>query len=81
MPDKPYPRHCTECSHTTVISRYITAYTVDAIVDGVLHAYVINNLPIDYCQLCGEIYYTNISSDAKSVALEEYLERRKTDVT
>jgi hypothetical protein len=44
--------------------------------DGKLHEFTIHNLPIDQWGACGETYFTNLTADAKSQALQEYLSPR-----
>ena len=69
---KPYPRRCAECGKQAV-----KAAKVDEAVkikhDGKVHEFKAKGLPVDKCTNCSEVFFTNVSSDAKSKALREHL--------
>ncbi len=69
---KPYPRRCSECGQVAVHLAKVQ-YAARIKHDGKLHEFNISELPIDRCAACGEEFFTNVSSDAKSDALREHL--------
>ena len=69
----PSPRRCVECGNVAVEPAVI-AYDAKIKHDGKVHAIPIDALPVLQCAVCGEAYFTNASSDAKSQALVEHLD-------
>jgi putative zinc finger/helix-turn-helix YgiT family protein len=69
---KPYPRGCTECGETAVMSADI-AYDAEVKHDGRLHGFHISRLTIDKCQRCGEEFFTNGTDEQIGTALRESL--------
>lgn len=69
---KQYPRRCAACGSVSVQPAIIT-YDAKIKHDGKLHEFKIDNLPIDRCEQCEEVFFTNETSDAKSHALREHL--------
>ncbi len=69
---KRYPRRCSECGKVTVQAAQI-AHNARIKHDGKLHELHIANLPVDRCLTCGEVFFTNASSDMKSHALRAHL--------
>jgi DNA-binding transcriptional regulator YiaG len=69
---KPYPRRCAECGKVAVQP---AAIPFDAKIkhDGKVYEFYIEELPVDQCTSCGEVYFTNTTSDAKSQALRRHL--------
>ena len=71
----PSPRRCVECGKVAVEAAVI-AYDAKIKHDGKLHAFPIDALPVLQCAVCGEVYFTNATSDAKSEALRQHLDVR-----
>jgi YgiT-type zinc finger domain-containing protein len=71
----PSPRRCVECGNVAVEAAVI-AYDAKIKHDGTLHAFRIDELPVLRCAVCGEVYFTNATSDAKSQALRQHLDVR-----
>ena len=69
---KPYPRRCAECGKVAV-QAVLVPYEAKIKHDGKLHAFRIDDLPVDRCSACGEEFFTNATSDAKSRALRRHL--------
>jgi transcriptional regulator with XRE-family HTH domain len=69
---KPYPRRCAECGEVTV-QRAVIPYDAQVKHDGKLHEFHIAKLPVDQCTSCSEVYFTNITADAKARALRQHL--------
>lgn len=69
----PLPRRCVECGNVAVEAAVIP-YDAKIKHHGKLHAFRIDNLPILRCTVCGEVYFTNASSEAKSEALRQHLD-------
>ncbi|MEX0818970.1 MAG: hypothetical protein WD070_05235 [Pirellulaceae bacterium] len=70
--NKPYPRRCCECGKVTVQQATI-AYDACIKHDGKLHEIHFAELPVDRCDACHEVFFTNVTSDAKSDALRQHL--------
>ena len=69
---KPYPRRCGECGAVAVTAATI-AYDAQIKHDGKVHSFHIPALPVDQCNECRELFFTNVSSDAKSDGLRKHL--------
>ncbi len=69
---KPYPRRCAECGKEVVIR---TTVSHDAKIrhDGKVYEFHIHELPVDQCSSCDEVFFTNVSSDAKTRSLRDHL--------
>ena len=71
----PSPRRCVECGNVAVEAAVIP-YDAKIKHDGKLHAFGIDELPVLQSAVCGEVYFTNATSDAKSQALRQHLDAR-----
>ncbi|HUT88312.1 MAG TPA: YgiT-type zinc finger protein [Thermoguttaceae bacterium] len=62
---KPYPRHCAMCQGDRVERLILPSYPLEIRHNGVLHTITITitDLPVDRCQECGEVFFTNDSDD------------------
>ena len=69
------PRRCVECGNVAVEAA-VTPYDAKITHHDKLHAFSIDALPILRCAVCGEVYFTNASSGAKSQALRQHLDVR-----
>ena len=69
----PSPRRCVECGNVAVEAAVIP-YDAKIKHDGELRAFPIDELPVLRCAVCGEVFFTNASSDAKSQALRHHLD-------
>ena len=69
----PSPRRCVECGNVAVEAAVIP-YDAKIKHLGKPHAFPIDALPVLQCAVCGEVYFTNASSDAKSEALRQHLD-------
>ncbi len=67
------PRRCVECGNVAVEPAVIP-YDAKIKHRGKLHAFRIDELPVLRCAVCGEVYFTNRSSDEKSQALRQHLD-------
>lgn len=67
------PRRCVECGNVAVEAAEIP-YDAKIKHLGKLHAFRIDALPFLRCAVCGEVHFTNASSDEKSQALRQYLD-------
>lgn len=70
---KPYPRHCAECGESAVFPATVS-YDASMKHDGKVHDFTIEELPVDQCSICDEVYMTNESSRSKSHALCDHLD-------
>jgi putative zinc finger/helix-turn-helix YgiT family protein len=71
-PEKPYPRRCAECGKVSVTQATIP-HQASIKHDGRLYEFPIVELPVDRCEACGEVFFTNQTADAKSSALRAHL--------
>jgi hypothetical protein len=69
----PSPRRCVACGNVTLEAAVIP-YDAKVKHRGKLHAFPSDALPVLPCDMCGEVYFTNASSDAKSQALRQHLD-------
>lgn len=69
---KKYPVRCVDCGQKQVRPAVIR-HQLQKNHDGRLHDLVIERLPVDRCEACGEIYFNNESDEAISAALRAAL--------
>lgn len=69
---KPYPRGCALCAEETVVHALIPHVTT-VTHDGQPFAVSLDALAVDRCSRCGEVYFTNESSDQISAAVRSQL--------
>ena len=69
---KPYPRRCVECG-TLAVEQAVIPYDARMKHDGKLHQFHIPQLPVDRCSECGEVFFTNATTESKSHALRQQL--------
>ena len=63
---------CAECGNLAVQPAVIS-YDANIKHDGKLHAFRIDELPVEQCSACTEVFFTNATADPKSRALRKHL--------
>ena len=69
---KPYPHGCALCATETVFRTFIP-HVANVTHDGKPFAITVDALAVDRCSQCGEVYFTNESSDQISAAIRAQL--------
>ena len=69
---KPYPRFCGECGQERVTPRQLF-YNAKIKHDGQLYQFLIEALPIDQCESCGEQWFTLDTDEALQAGLRKHL--------
>ena len=72
MKSKPYPRRCASCCEVSVQLAKIQ-HKISKKHDGKLYELLIEDFPVDKCTSCGEVFFTNASSDFEVHSLREHL--------
>ena len=67
-----YPRGCALCATETVFRAFIP-HVASVVHDGERLVITIEALAVDRCSRCGEVYFTNESSDQISAAVRAKL--------
>jgi DNA-binding transcriptional regulator YiaG len=70
--DKPYPLRCAECWKPELWPATIP-YDAEILHDGRLHKFHIPALNVDQCRACGEIMFSNRTSQELSTALRAHV--------
>jgi hypothetical protein len=69
---KPYPRFCGECGQESVAPQRIS-YNAKIKHDGQFYQFLIEALPIDQCESCGEQWFTLDTDEALQAGLRKHL--------
>ena len=78
--DKPYPRTCGECQQDSVVRVLLPKQSMPVLVaPGRLRILAVENLPVDRCERCGEVWYTNVTDDYITKAMDQWKDDHEND--